>query len=155
MTPRFHPFQKLCYTSGTSETPPLLLAAAGPSVVSFDPIKGSILTQGPSFEEEKSENDEEELRAGEGPSPSKRRKLEHPNSSSLSREQSEESVEIVAERRKGERRKPKVEGSKLPNVSHLIATSNGRNVIAVTAEDKSISVFYRKDRGRLILQTCR
>ena len=68
------------------------------------------------------------------------------------REDIEESIEIISDRKRGERRKAKVEDSKLPNVTHVIVTSNAATVITVTAEDKSINVFSVGTTGVLNLQ---
>ena len=69
---------------------------------------------------------------------------------------SEDSVEIIAERQKGERRKPKVvELTKPSSISHALAASDGQVVITVTAEDKSINVFSFLDDGKLLLQSRR
>lgn len=148
MATAHHPFQKLCYVPRTAKRPSLLLAAAGATILTYDLEIRKLLNHGPPFDEAASE-DKDSI---DGPSPAKRRKLDH---SKLSQENSEDSVEIVAERKKGERRKPKVEESKLPNVSHLIATSNGRNVIAITTEDKCITVFTLDSVGRLIVESQR
>ena len=155
MSSRPHPFQKLCYIPSIATRPCVLLAAVGPKILTFDIRKGALLGQGPPFDAESSDAESEPGDFGNGSSTSKRRKLEHPGVSSLSREPSDESVEIVAERRKGERKKPKVEEPKLPNVSHIVATSDGQTVIAVTTEDKSINTFSLRSSGRLVLKSRR
>ena len=152
MAATHHPFQKLCLVPKTMERPSLLLAAAGPSILTYDLEIRKVLSHGPPFGEAISKDDWQAHASANGPSPAKRRKLDH---ATLSQEASEESVEIVAERRKGERRKPKIEESRLPNVSHLIATSNGRSVIAITAEDKCITVFSLSSVGKLLIESQR
>ena len=148
MAATYHPFQKLCCVTRTVEGS-LLLAAAGPNILTYDLKTRKLLSHAPPFYDAASEEDQD---LNHGPGPAKRRKLDHPN---LSQEASEESVEIVAERRKGERRRPKLEESKLPNVSHLVAISDGRTVIAVTTEDKCISVFSLSNAGRLTVKSQR
>ena len=152
MAATHHPFQKLCLVPRTVEKLSLLLAAAGPSILTYDSETRKVLSHGPPFGEAIPKDDWQAQESANGPSPAKRRKLDHPT---LSQEASEESVEIVAERRKGERRKPKIEESKPPNVSHLIATSNGRSVIAITTEDKCITVFSLSRAGNLIVESQR
>jgi hypothetical protein len=154
MPSRAHPFQKLCCVPETSERSSILLAAAGSSILTFD-LTGSLVSHGPPFEEPASFDWGEADDFTNGPSPFKRRKIEHPNALSISREASEDSVEIVAERQKGERRRPKVEESMLPNVSHLISTSDGRAIISVTTEDKSINTFAMSNAGKLIIKSQR
>ena len=90
-----------------------------------------------------------------GVHPNKRIKLDHEPNGNISREESVESIEIKVERRKGERRQPKVEQSKPANVSHILATYNGDALVAVTADDKAIHVFDIKDRGELAQRSCR
>jgi hypothetical protein len=90
----------------------------------------------------------------EGP-PAKRRRMEDDGPAEALREDTEESIEIISERKKGERQKPKVENSKLPNVTHVVVTSNAATVITVTAEDKSINVFSVGTAGVLNLQSQR
>ena len=147
-----HPVQKLCCVSRTPEQPSFLLAAAGPNILSFAFNNGSLLSHGPPFGDSEYDVEMSAENSANGPSPAKRRRLDH---STVSREESEESVEIVAERRKGERRKPKVEDSRPPTVSHLIATSDGRKIIAVTTEDKTITVYSLMSSGRLIVDSQR
>ena len=148
MAATHRPFQKLCCVPSTVERPSLLLAAAGAVILTYDLETRKLLNHGPPFDEAASE-DEDSI---DGAEPAKRRKLNH---STLSQETSEDSVEIVAERKKGERRKPKVEESKLPNVSHLVATSNGQNIVAISAEDKCIIVFSLTSVCRLIVESRR
>ena len=148
MALRPHPFQKLCHVPKTSGRSSLLLAAAGPTIFVFTAVNGSLLNHVPPVVETDPEKELDEDEFAAVPNAAKRRKLDHP---ALSRDESEDSVEIVAERRKGERRKPKVENSKLPNVSHLVATSDGRHIIAVTTEDKSINIYSLMDSGQLTL----
>ncbi|KAK4943802.1 tRNA (guanine-N(7)-)-methyltransferase non-catalytic subunit trm82 [Elasticomyces elasticus] len=92
---------------------------------------------------------------GDGTRPSKRRRIDVEGQTGISRNDSEDSVEIISERKKGERRKPKVESSKLPNITHIITTSDAATVITVTAEDKSINVFSVGYGGVLTLQSQR
>src|ERR1700761_5905476 len=134
------PFQTLCCVQPAGNQQPFLLAASGPVISTFDLKDGSLLSQWPPS---KTENHEQNglPRNGVDSRPAKRQKLDEAAPAELSRAESEESIEIISERKKGERRKPKVENSTLPNVSHIIVTSTGKTVIAATGEDKSVTVF--------------
>ena len=70
-------------------------------------------------------------------------------------EELEESIEFISERTKGERRKPCEESSILPNVSHIVSTSNGQTVVSVTCEDKAVNVFDVQSEGTLELKSRR
>ena len=88
--------------------------------------------------------------------PNKRIKLDYEQNGPLTRQESEESVEISVERRKGERRKPKVEQPKISNVSHVLATTDGQTLLAVTTDDKTIHTFDIVDNdGILVRRTAR
>jgi tRNA (guanine-N(7)-)-methyltransferase subunit TRM82 len=135
-----HPFQKLCCIEKTTD---LLFAAAGPHIYSLSLASGGILsTWPPNFDDGLS--DAEDGMATQkhhiGEPPSKKRKLSIPGEAAESSDSST-SVEIVAERAKGQRRKVKTVDSKLPNVSHLIAAKDQKHIIVVTSEDKCIRVF--------------
>jgi tRNA (guanine-N(7)-)-methyltransferase subunit TRM82 len=137
---REHPFQKLCYIEKTTG---LLFAAAGPYIYSLSSASGDILsTWPPNFNDGLSDGEDgiatQKHHIGEPPS--KKRKLSIPGEAAESSDSST-SVEIVAERAKGQRRKAKAIDSKLPNVSHLIAAKDQKHIIAVTSEDKCIRVF--------------
>jgi hypothetical protein len=148
---RPHPFQKLRIVPGTTGRPSVILAAAGPSLRTYDLSNKRLLCQGPPFREVSDACND----SINGPSPSKRRKLDHSSAAGISREASEESVEIVAERKKGQRKRPKVEESRLPNVSHILSTANGATIIAVTTEDKCITVFTITKAGELLVESRR
>ncbi|KAI1612624.1 hypothetical protein EDD37DRAFT_625328 [Exophiala viscosa] len=151
-----HPFQKICCVQPVNDEQPFLLAAAGPVISTFNLRDGSILSQLPPMEvEEATEGDGPSDANGDGSRPSKRRRIEVEGQAGLSRNESEDSVEIISERKKGERRKPKVESSKLPNITHIIATSDAARAITVTAEDKCINVFSVSSAGILTLQSQR
>ncbi|KAJ9614490.1 tRNA (guanine-N(7)-)-methyltransferase non-catalytic subunit trm82 [Cladophialophora chaetospira] len=146
------PFQTLCCVQPVEDEQAFLLAASGPIITTFDLKHGSFLSRWPPSKDEIhhiATNEDEEDR------PAKRQKLDEDLPAELHREESEESIEIISERKKGERRKPKVESSTLPNVSHIIVTSDGKTVIAVTAEDKSVSVFDIQTGGVLNLRNKR
>jgi tRNA (guanine-N(7)-)-methyltransferase subunit TRM82 len=143
------PFQRLCCVQPTNSSTPVLTAASGSLISSFDLRDGSLIARWPRTERALPLDGTDA--EGEDRPPSKKRKLdEEPN---LSREASDESLEIISERRKGERRRPKVESTAQANVSHLIATSDGKHVVCVTAEDKSIKVFNVEDCRVLKLMT--
>lgn len=143
-----HPFQKICVAQGDHERPSILLAAAGPSIVTFDLTENTVLAE---YSDVLSACDD----ADPEPHPAKRRKLDTAQPEPVSRTESEDSVEIVAERQKGERRKPKpTNDATPPNISHLITTSNGDHIVAVTVEDKLIHVLSHSS-GRLMLRSSR
>ena len=157
-----HPVQKLCYLDGSDD---LYFAAAGPYIYSVSREKADetvIVSTWPGEDDDCFSEAENGLAASKDPvRPSKKRKLSEGEAASESSESSI-SVEIVAERAKGQRRKAKSVQSKLPNVSHLIAAKDRKHVIAVTAEDKCIRVLEltsvlesRHHRGRLKLLTQR
>lgn len=149
----YHPFQKLCYVGSVEGEKDLLLAATGHRIVSFNLSSGRPLSVWPSDvdvedESDVSEHDQDDRDQQNGGPPRKKPRLD-PNDIERDAGDSPESVEIVAERAKGQRRMAKVLDSKLPNVSHLIATRDKRHVIVVTAEDKCIRVFELRKGGRL------
>lgn len=151
-----HPFQRLCCVQPVDQQQPFLLSAAGPTISSFNLRDGSLLSQWPRPEvEDAIEEDGPSDVNGDAIRPSKRRRIEEEGQTGLSRNDSEDSVEIISERKKGDRRKPKVESLKLPNITHVIATSDAATVITVTADDKSINVFSVSSGGVLTLQSQR
>ena len=145
-----HPFQKLCYVENDSG---VLFAAAGPYIYSLSLASGEIVSTWPSNSNDDlcdSENGVTAQKDPPGEPPSKKRKLSADGAAAESSDSST-SVEIVAERAKGQRRKAKVIDSKLPTVSHLIAAKGQKHVIAVTTEDKRLRVLEIGKRGRLKL----
>jgi len=154
-----HPHQKLCCIEQGNQRHPLLFAASGSRICSFDLQSGAFSDQWPHEGDTDSDSEPDPGSENGRPAerPNKRRKVDAPATDelSLSPHESEESIEIVAERKKGERRKPKIVDSKLPNISHLVATSDGESLIAVTTEDKSITVFRVKPGGRLSMRSKR
>ncbi|KIW76600.1 hypothetical protein Z517_09044 [Fonsecaea pedrosoi CBS 271.37] len=149
-----YPFQKLCCVQPVDGQHPFLLAASGPVVNSLNLKDGTLLSEWRPFDEEDEEYDEARTN-GEEARPPKRRKIGDGPRGEPSHLESEDSIEIISERKKGERRKPKVENTTLPNVSHIIATSDGKTAICVTAEDKSVIVFDVLARGVLHLKSRR
>jgi tRNA (guanine-N(7)-)-methyltransferase subunit TRM82 len=155
----YHPFQKLCYIS-QSGGDGLLLAAAGPQILSLDLTNGGILSRWPddaprSDEKpsyERSTNGEMLGRSVDDDPPTKRRKTSPSQEEDQDSRESSISVEFVSERAKGQRRKKKkVVKSPPPNVSHILSTGDGRHVVAVTAEDKCVRVFELVAAGFLKL----
>ena len=134
------PFQALCCVQPVENQRPFLLAASGPTIGSFDLKDGSLLAQ---WLPQKLNNEKygNNIRDDVEGRPAKRQKLYEEAPAELRPEESEESIEIISERKKGERRWPKVESSTLPHVSHLVATSDAKTVIGVTTEDKAVIVF--------------
>lgn len=141
-----YPFQKLCCVQPVDGQQPFLLAASGAVISSFNLKDGSLLSRWPPLA-----NEDEDRIKREGTRPTKRRKIEEGNHAELSRDNLEDSVEDKTERMKSERRKLKIESSKLLNVSHIVTTSDGVNVIAVTGEDKAVGVFNVRAGGILEL----
>lgn len=148
------PFQKLCCIQPVDGRPPFLLAASGPFINSFNLRDGSLLSQWPRAEGERETEQQEAPANGDEDRPAKRQRIDD-GPADLSQNNSDDSIEFVSERKKGERRKPKIESSKLPNVSHLLVTSDATSVIAVTAEDKTLSVFDVRNEGILDLKNRR
>lgn len=149
-----YPFQKLCCVQPVNNQQPFLVAASGPLIISFGLNDGSVLGRWPN-QDSTTQDESSEGATGNGNRASKRRKLDTEDTTRLSRQSSEDSIEIISERKKGERRKPKVESTQQPNISHLLATSDGTTVIAVMAEDKSVNVFEVKSESTLKLQSKR
>ena len=145
----FHPFQKLCVTQHAIGKRRRLFAATGHNLITLDLETGRPVSQYPPSEASDDDDDHDD-NAELLSSPTKRRKLDSGVPDAVSRQDSEESIEIVAERQKGERRRPKPPpDDKLPNISHLIVTSDGLHVVTATVEDKSINVFNASPSGRL------
>ncbi len=146
------PFQTLCCVQPVDGQQPFLLAASGPVISSFNLKDGSLLDQWPRSKGADAQDEDAGTADGDEGPPAKRRRMEDDGPAEPAREDIEESIEIISDRKRGERRKAKVEDSKLPNVTHVIVTSNAATVITVTAEDKSINVFSVGTTGVLNLQ---
>ncbi|KAK7887548.1 tRNA (guanine-N(7)-)-methyltransferase non-catalytic subunit trm82 [Exophiala xenobiotica] len=149
------PFQTLCCVQPVDGQQPFLLAARGPVISSFNLKDGSLLDQWPRLKGANTQDGDAGMMNGDDGPPAKRRRMEDDGPAQALREDTEESIEIISERKKGERQKPKVENSKLPNVTHVVVTSTAATVITVTAEDKSINVFSVGNAGVLNLQSQR
>jgi hypothetical protein len=147
------PFQILCCVQPVGNQQPFLLAASGHLISTFNLKDGSLLSQWPTAEEHQNQNGSRGN--SDGGRPAKRQRLGEDAPMGLPREDSEESIEIISERKKGERRKPKVENTTLPNVSHIAITSNGQTAICVTIEDKSVTIFDIQSGGILGLKSRR
>lgn len=155
----YHPFQKLCY-SRQSEDIGFLLAATGPYVLCVDLHNGGVASKWPNDVVRPSDGiSHEGPKNGDVPSDSiedehapKRRRLS-PSQGDNEEDSPESSVsiEFVSERAKGQRREKKIVTSTLPRVSHIVATLNGRHVIAITTEDKCIRVLSLSPSGCLKL----
>jgi tRNA (guanine-N(7)-)-methyltransferase subunit TRM82 len=155
----YHPFQKLCY-SRQSEGIGFLLAATGPYVLCVDLHNGGVASKWPddvarptdeiSHEGPKNGDLPRDSMEDEHP-PKKRRLSQSQGDKEENSPESSVSIEFVSERAKGQRRKKKIVISALPKVSHIVATLNGRHIIAVTAEDKCIRVFSLSPSGCLRL----
>lgn len=162
----YHPFQKLCYV-GQVGSVGLLLAAAGPYILSLNLESGGVLSKWPDdtsrLPHEQafggSLNGASRSRSKDDDPPSKRRKLSTSPEGVAEDQDSDESsfsVEFVSERAKGQRRKrKKMVKPTLPNVSHISCTADGHHVIAATAEDKCVRVFEIDSLGRLKPQSQR
>lgn len=149
-----HPIQKLSgVVQGTNCR--FLLAASGPTISTISLSDRAILYCWPSSTNDSSEDDGSV--GGDGDRPNKRRKIMN-GRDAISRQQSEASdasIEIVAERKKGERKKTKIIDTKLPNVSHITVTTDGKYVVAVTADDKAVRVFDISPKGKLTQRSTR
>jgi len=139
-----YPFQKIYYVGPRGNGFDILLAAAGSHIFSFDIPSGTLLGQWPSDSQDGKESDASQSDEW----PAKRRKVAANGEGDVFSESSE-SVEFVAERVKGQRRKKKTVESKLPNVSHLVMSKDRKHIISVTAEDKCIRVFELRGNGKL------
>ncbi|OAP54696.1 hypothetical protein AYL99_11144 [Fonsecaea erecta] len=148
------PFQKLCCVQPVDGQQPFLLAASGPVINSLCLKDGSFLSRWSPSDREDEEYDQAAANGQEARA-SKRRKIGEEFRGELPHQESEDSIEIISERKKGERRKPKVENTTLPNVSHIITTSDGKTAICVTGEDKSVIVFDVLTGGVLHLKSQR
>jgi tRNA (guanine-N(7)-)-methyltransferase subunit TRM82 len=156
---RCHPFQKLCYIS-RSDGRDLLLAATGPYILSLDLRNGGVVSKWPDENPQAvpqqtnkgSRNGKPVGRSTDDDPPTKRRKLSPAEEEEQNSRESSVSIEFVSERVKGQRRqKKKLLRSALPNVTHVMSTTSGGHVIAVTAEDKCIRVFDLDSGGGLKL----
>lgn len=147
-----YPFQKLCYLHASLDLPEALLAARGDSICCYDFRKG-LIGRWPMDEEElegPSDVERQHMNGNEEERPSKRQRLSGHEDDTLATQESEESVEIISERAKGQRRKPKPFSKvRLPDVSHMLATLDGKNIIVVTTDDKCIRVLERQKNGKL------
>jgi tRNA (guanine-N(7)-)-methyltransferase subunit TRM82 len=154
----YHPIQKLCY-SKQSPTSGFLIAATGPYVLCIHLHNCGVTSRWP--EDVERPTDKNSYQASSNGDlvhetmddhPSKRRKLSpSPGDKGEDSPESSASIEFVSERAKGQRRKKKIVTSALPKVSHIVATLDGRHVIAVTAQDKCIRVFSLNSSGCLKL----
>lgn len=148
MTNRDYPAHKLCLIN--NEGRQIILAATGTCIKSLSYPNGEQLSSWPRDDLDDT-SDEDDVQKP----PGKRQKLNDSGPANLRRQESEASeasIEIVAEgqkRQKGERRRPKIPDLTLPNVSHLIATSDGKHAIAITAEDKAVRVLSISRKSRL------
>ncbi|KAL9617872.1 MAG: hypothetical protein Q9160_007360 [Pyrenula sp. 1 TL-2023] len=148
-----HPFQRIVHSGNAVDGNDFLVAAAGPHIFVLNFKDGAVLSRWP-YNDKLSGNggslsSDEIARPSNGEPPEKRRKISKSQEDGASSESST-SVEIETERVKGQRRKPKPKPkSNLPNVSHLLTTSDGRHTVAITAEDKCIRVFEIGGRGTL------
>lgn len=148
-----HPFQKLWPIPGTKS----LVAAAGSKLYGIDTSSGQTQWKFPPAVATPSDG---EQGSNHQEPHAKRRKLDNgtshiKESDSPSRRSSEDSINIKTERVKGERKKTKVEKEQPPpNLSHLLATEDGKHLIIVTAEDKAVSVYEVTSAG-LILKSKR
>ncbi|KAL2423624.1 tRNA (guanine-N(7)-)-methyltransferase non-catalytic subunit TRM82 [Exophiala dermatitidis] len=150
-----HPFQKLCCMQPIDGQQPFLLAASGAIISSFNLKDGTLMSQWSRPEEREAQANGAASSNGQEEPPAKRRRVEGQNPADLSRQATDESVEIIFDSQKGGKGKPLAEGPQLSNVSHIIVTSDGATAIAVTTTDKSINVFAVRPGGVLDLQSQR
>ncbi|MCJ1328878.1 tRNA (guanine-N(7)-)-methyltransferase non-catalytic subunit trm82 [Thelotrema lepadinum] len=150
------PIQRLLYCSRQgSGRLNVLLAASGPSIRTFNAdgiciskwshlepnkdIKGT-RDRSPGSHEGKESYEEKDSEA----LPGKRRRLSDAGNASEA-----SSVEVVVENGRKKRRKSKRKDLLIPSVVNLTATSDGKHVVAVTGEDKSLRVLELLENGVL------
>jgi tRNA (guanine-N(7)-)-methyltransferase subunit TRM82 len=142
------PFQKaVCCDAQTSGQPRIILLASGPTVFSFHGDSGEFLSEwtvgdNPNHEVNQVE-DYDQSETAKQPS-AKKRKL----SSQEIVGSDASSAEIFIENGKNEKPRKKKE-LELPSVTNLLASKDGRHVIATTGEDKSLRVLELSKDGRL------
>ena len=135
------PFQKLLqYTIRGASTWNVLLAASGPCLRVFDSQTGQYISKWSHLLDQAPGSQDGELLEG---SPAKKRKLDNGNSSDTP------SAEIVTENGPGTRRRPVRHGFTIPCITHLMGTADGKHVVVVTGEDKSVRVLSMSERGVL------
>ena len=151
------PFQRLLYCSRARADPGynlnVLLAASGPSIRTFNASDGTYISKWSHLEPESQPNENAHDRsagshAGDDASEepyTKRRKLENEGKA----EESEVSVEVVVEEGSGKKKKRKRKAFQIPSVVNLTATADGKHVVAVTGEDKSVRVLELLEDGSL------
>ena len=150
-----HPAQKLCYLERHPDQGSFLLAAVGPNIFSYSLQHSELVSIWPS--EPKKGGTEDEVGNGkhpndndDGESRSKRCRTKYANSDQDSPD-SPESVEIIAQRPQGHRRKKKSTHTELANVSYILPTLDRQHVVSVTTDDKCIRLFHVNSKGRLSL----
>ncbi|CAI7590963.1 unnamed protein product [Penicillium manginii] len=130
-----HPFQCLNYTKQqSSSSAGFLIASAGRRLYSYAAANGQCLDVWPKTVQSSSESASEDQVPAE-----KRRKL-----STAPDDQNEESKEKPSTK--------KAPGNQLPewtNIPILLTSSDGKHVVAVTADDKCIRVFSLSEDGKL------
>ncbi|EXJ81587.1 hypothetical protein A1O1_07651 [Capronia coronata CBS 617.96] len=150
-----HPFQKLCCIQPVDGEQPFLIAASGPVLSTFDLRDGRLLSQWPQpGGKVTGGNGAATANDGEDP-PAKRRKVEVQPPAVLSKQTTDEPVDITSDGQKTERKNAQSEASQSANVSHIVATSDGATVITATTADKTIRVFDVRPGGVLGLQSQR
>lgn len=143
-----HPVQTLCCVQPVDGQQPFLLAASGPLIRSFNLKDGSLLSQWPRVGEADAGDTSTHQNNGNESRPTKRRRVEDGNEVETLRDNPDHLPERNSEDQK-------VVNSKLPNVVHILATSDGASVITLTWEDKSINVFSVRPGGSLDLESQR
>lgn len=130
-----HPFQCVKYTKQQpSGSAGLLVASAGRRLYSYSAVDGQCLDAWPKTVESSSEFASNDQAPAE-----KRRKI-----SPAPDAQKEESKEKPSTK--------KASGNQLPewtNIPILLTSSNGKHVVALTADDKCIRVFSLSEDGKL------
>ena len=145
------PFQRLLYCSRQgSRRLNVLLAASGPTIRLFNALDGMFISKWSHLEPTETKQAARDRSPGshddkgsEGP-PGKRRKLSNDSAPSEA-----SSVEVVVDNGGKKRRKSKRKDFLIPSVTSLTVTSDGKHVIAVTGEDKSLRVLELLDNGVL------
>ena len=142
------PFQRLLYCSQQSSTHlNVLLAASGPSIRVFAAEDGTFISKWSHVETPEGEKNPRDRSPGSHDAkepPLKKKKLSGGDDAA-----SDTSVEVVVEDGSKRRRKPKRKPFSIPSVVLLIATTDGKYIVAVTGEDKTIRVLELLGNGTL------
>ncbi len=147
----FQPFQCILFlTLATEGSPSFLLAASRSRVFVFSAQDGNLLSTWQSNQSQSVDLQSKHLNADEvGKEKSTERPAKRRKKGSADNESEGSSAEIITEAGRQRARKSSRPIVTKPSVIKLAATSDGRAVIAVTDEDKSVRVLNLDFQGRL------